>query len=149
MARTRILMSVVPNFQLVLSNARRYGGLCGNKANTKRAIRSVSSRYSAMNRCILRNEESTLTLESKPAASFSKQTVWTLHKAQINKPKNFIRAKFILSPNICDNVENKMVFLFSALMSMYLWVIASHFTHNILNIRALSNIFKCKLLPSY
>ena len=47
----------------------------GNKANTKRAIRSVSSRYSAIKRCILRKEESTLTSASKPAASFSKQTV--------------------------------------------------------------------------
>ena len=141
MARTRILMSEIPNFQLVLSNTRRYGGACGNKAITNRAIRSVSSRYTAIKRCILRKEEPTLTSESKPAASFSKQTVWTLHRAQINKPKNLIRAKFILSPNTCDNVENKMVFLFSALVFMFLWVIIRHYTHKILNIRALVNIF--------
>lgn len=50
-----------------------------------------------MNLCILSNEDSVLAFESKPQASFSKQTVCILHKALITKPKNQMRAKFILS----------------------------------------------------
>ena len=70
-----MLISVAPNFQFVLSIANLYGGLCGSKEKTNRAIRSVSRAYSEMNRWILRKEESTFASVSKPAASLSKQTV--------------------------------------------------------------------------
>src|SRR5450759_4767796 len=116
MPRVRILMFFDPNFQLVLSKASLYGGLWGSRENTNRAIMSESSEYSDINLCILRSDESTLTLVSKPQASFSKQTVCTLHNALINKPKNFIRAKFILSPKNSFNVSDKIVTLFSALV---------------------------------
>ena len=116
MPSVRILMFFDPNFQLVLSKASLYGGLCGSRENTNRAIRSESSEYSDINLCILRNDDSALTLESNPQASFSKQTVCTLHNALINKPKNFIRAKFILSPKNSFNVSDKTVTLFSTLI---------------------------------
>ena len=116
MPRVRILMFFDPNFQLVLSKANLYGGSCGSRENTKPAIMSESSEYSDINLCILRSDESTLTLVSKLHASFSKQTVCTLHNALINKPKNFIRARFILSSKNSFNVSDKIVTLFSALV---------------------------------
>ena len=116
MPRVRMLMFFVPNFQFVLSKTSLYGGSCGSRANINLATRSESSEYSDMNRCILRNDDSALTPESNPQASFSKQTVCTLHNALINKPKNFIRAKFILSPKNSLNVSDKTVTLFSTLI---------------------------------
>ena len=116
MPRVSMLMFFVPNFQLVLSKTSLYGGSWGSKANINLATRSESSGYSAINRCILLSDDSTLTLESNQQASFSKQTVCTLHNALINKPKNFIRAKFILSPKNSFNVSDKTVTLFSTLI---------------------------------
>lgn len=81
-------MFFVPNFQFVLSSTSLYGGLCGSRENTNRAIRSESNVYSDINLWILRKDESAFASESKPQASFSKQTVCTLHNALINKPKN-------------------------------------------------------------
>src|SRR4030065_1829790 len=112
----RMLMFFIPNFQFVLSKTSLYGGSWGNRANINLATKSESSEYSDINLCILRNDDSALTLESNPQASFSKQTVCTLHNALINKPKNFIRAKFILSPKNSFNVSDKIVTLFSTLI---------------------------------
>ena len=50
---------------------------------------------------------------SKAVASFSKQTVCNLHKAQINKPKNFIRARFIFPARISCKAEINWVLLHS------------------------------------
>lgn len=116
MPRVRMLMFFVPNFQFVLSKTSLYGGLCGSRANINLATRSESSEYSDINLCILRNDDSVLTLESNPQASFSKQTVCTLHNALINKPKNFIRARFILFPKNSFNVSDNNVTLFSTLI---------------------------------
>jgi len=64
-------------------------------------------------------------------------------------PKNFIRAKFILSPKNCVNVANKIVFLFSTLVFMYLDAICGNISSKILNIRVLY-VFICKSYsPSY
>jgi len=41
-----------------------------------------------------------------------------LHKALINKPKNFIRAKFFRLPKNLANVSDKMLILFLSLMLM-------------------------------
>ena len=116
MPRVRMLMFFAPSFQLVLSNASRYGGSCGSSANRNLAIRSRSSEYSDINRCILRSDDSVLTSLSKPQAIFSKQTVWTLHNALINKLKNLMRARFILSPKYSFKVSVITVTLLSALM---------------------------------
>jgi hypothetical protein len=62
----------------------------------------VSSMYSEMKRWILQSEDSTFASFSKAVVRFSKQTVCTLQSTQINKLRNFIRAKFILSPKISD-----------------------------------------------
>jgi len=83
-----------PNFQVVLSIARRNGGPCGNMPNINLAIKSVSSRYSAINRCILLREKLVLALLSKTVANSSKPTVCNLHSALIMKTKNFTRARF-------------------------------------------------------
>jgi len=40
----------------------------------------------------------------------------TLHNALINKPKNFIRPRFILSPKDSFNVSDKIITLFSTLV---------------------------------
>ena len=118
MPSVRILMFFVPNFQFVLSKTSLYGGFWGSRENTNLATRSESSEYSDINLCILRSDESAFALESKPQASFSKQTVCTLHNELINKPKNFIRAKFILSPKNSFNVSDKTVTLLSTLVSI-------------------------------
>lgn len=68
------------------------------------------------NRWILRRDESVFTSESKQQASFSNLTVWTLHKALINKPKNLIRARFILLSNASARISDKIVLLFLALI---------------------------------
>ena len=93
-----------------------------------------------MKRWILRSDESTFTSFSKLQANFSKQTVWTLQRAIINKPKNFIRATFIFSPKISDKVESKIVFLLSILVFMYLGAIPASISFKILNI-SISNHF--------
>ena len=111
MANTRILIFVWPNFQFVLSIAIEYGGSCGNSANINLAIKSLSSLYSAIKRCIRRSEESLPQPFSKPQASFSKQTTWTLHRAQINKLMNLIRAKFKLLPKCWTKTEVKSLLL--------------------------------------
>ena len=114
--RVRMFMSFVPNFQFVLSKTSLYGGSCGRRANINLATRSESRVYSNINRCILHSDDSALASESKPQASFSKHTVCTLHNALINKPKNLIRARFILSPKNSVNVSDIIVTLFSALI---------------------------------
>ena len=100
----------------VRSNASLYGGSCGNRAKINLATRSVSSENSDMNLCILRSDDSALASHSKLHASFSKQTVCTLHNALINKPKNLIRARFILSPKNSFSVSDKTVTLLLALI---------------------------------
>ena len=92
-----------------------------------------------MKRWILRSDESTFTSFSKLQANFSKQTVWTLQRAIINKPKNFIRATFILSPKISDKVESKILFLLSILVFMYLGAIPGSISFKILNISILNH----------
>jgi len=69
-------------------------------------------------RCILRRDEFNFAEESKLLTSFSKITVWTLQKKQVNKKKNLIRAKFILPPRNTDNAVDKMLILLSALTFM-------------------------------
>lgn len=64
-----------PNFQLVLSKAKRYGGLSGKSRKINRATKSVSKAYFAINLWILRREDSVFTLPSKAIANFSKPTV--------------------------------------------------------------------------
>jgi len=107
-----------PNFQFVLSSASLNGGLSGSRAKINLATRSESREYSDINLCILRSDYSYFASESKPQASFSKQTVCTLHKALINKPKNLIRAKSILFPKNSFNVSDNIVTLFSTLVSI-------------------------------
>ena len=121
--RVRMLISFVPNFQFVLSSASLNGGLWGSKAKINLATRSESSEYSEMNLCILRSDDSALASESNPQASFSKQTVCTLHKELINKPKNLIRARFILSPKNSFNVSDNIVTLFSTLVVIVILVL--------------------------
>jgi hypothetical protein len=48
---------------------------------------------------------------SKAAASFSKPTVWTLHSAQMNILKNFIRAKFIFPAKFLQRIAINCVLL--------------------------------------
>ena len=81
MPRVRMLMFFVPNFQFVLSKTSLYCGSCSSRENINLATRSESSEYSDINLCILRNDDSAFALESKPQASFSKQTVCTLKKS--------------------------------------------------------------------
>ncbi|OFX17353.1 MAG: hypothetical protein A2033_16730 [Bacteroidetes bacterium GWA2_31_9] len=119
-ARTRILISTVPNFQFVLSIARRYGGSWGSNENISFDMMSVSNTYSAIKRWIRLKEESTLASVSKLADNFSKHTVWTLHKAHINKPKNFIRAKFNLFPKFFDKIKFKLLFLLLNLVFIFI-----------------------------
>jgi hypothetical protein len=64
-----------------------------------------------------------------------------LHSAQINKPKNLIRAKFILSPKIDDNVANKILFLLSALVFKHLVDMCGNISTKILNARVLYHFF--------
>ena len=64
-----------PNFQLVLSKAKRYGGSSGKREKINRATKSVSKVYFAINLWILRREDPVLALPSKAVASFSKPTV--------------------------------------------------------------------------
>jgi hypothetical protein len=74
--------------------AKRKGGLCGNSLNINLEIKSVSRRYAAINRCILRRDELVLALQSNAVANFSKPTVCTLHSVLIIKTKNLTRARF-------------------------------------------------------
>jgi hypothetical protein len=55
--------------------------LTGRRLKISLAIRSESSEYDAINRCILLKEELALEEQSKLFASFPKDTVWTLHRA--------------------------------------------------------------------
>lgn len=66
-----------------------YGGSWVINANINFAIKSLSSWYSVIKHRIRSSEEPLPQPFSKPLASFSKQTTWTLHRAQINKPMNF------------------------------------------------------------
>ena len=99
-----------------------------------------SNRYSDMNRCMLGRKDSIFTSVSKLVASFLKQTVWTWQRVQINKPKNFIRAIFILLPKTSDNVVNKTLFLISILVFMYLRVTCSSISPKKQNVRLLSHV---------
>ena len=94
-----------------------------------------------MKRWILRKDESTLASESKPVASFSKQTVCTLHKALINKPKNFILAKFIRSPKNSANVRDKTLILLLSLVFMEEIVLVTQFQP--IEYQGLIQIFGC------
>jgi hydroxymethylglutaryl-CoA reductase (NADPH) len=63
---TRFKVWVDANFKSIKHEAENHSNL---------AIKLLSSTYSDLKRCILRNEESTLSSESKLTANFSKQTV--------------------------------------------------------------------------
>ena len=106
-------MFCCPNFQLVRSMATLYGGLYGNKLNISLATKSVSRRYLAMNRCILRREELVSALLSNAEANFSKHTVCTLQSALIINTKNFVRARF--HPVRLWKMETNSLFLDSTL----------------------------------
>jgi len=67
-ARTRILISTLPNFQFVLSMTIRYRSSSGSNEN----IISVSKIYSAIKYRISLKDDSALTSVSKLADSFSK-----------------------------------------------------------------------------
>ncbi len=56
-----------------------------------------------------------------------------------------MRAKFILSPKICVNVTNKMLFLLSALGFVHLGCILVGISSKILNVRTLYHF----ILKSY
>ena len=108
-------MFVWPNFQFVLSIVIVYGGLWGRSANINFAIKFVPNAYSAINRWILRNEESVSQLFSNPLAIFSNPTVCTLQSEQINKLMNFIRARFKLLPKHSYKIGVKSLLLFKTL----------------------------------
>jgi len=124
-----MLLFFVPNFQFVLSKTSLDGGSCDSRENTNLETKSDSSEYSDINLCILRSDHSVLTLWPNPQASFSKQTICTLHNTLINKPKNFILARFVLSPKNSLNVSDKTVTLFSSLIFIVENVLATHFQH--------------------
>ena len=100
-----------PNFQFVLSMLSLNGGCSGSSLNINRLIRLKSISKSAKKRCILRILEAIFAVESRHTASFWKFTVWVWHKAQINKPKNFILAKCQL--NSLLRKTNKSLYLHS------------------------------------
>lgn len=117
--RVRMFVFFVPNFLFVLSRTTLYGGSGGRSTNINFATRSESSEYYATNLYILRKKDPVLTLDSKPQANFSKQTVCSLHNALINKTKNLIRTKFILLLKNSFNVSDNTATLFSTLASIF------------------------------
>jgi hypothetical protein len=72
-----------------------------------------------------------------------------LQRAQINKPKNLIRAKFMLSPKIDDNVANKILFLLSVLVFVYLEVILVGIFIQDTEYQDFKYFYSHKLSPSY
>ena len=91
----RMLISVIPNFQFVLSKLNWTLPWIGKSEKISRAIKSESNVKVAINRCSLRIDESALLCESKALASLWNVTVYTLHNAIINIAMSFTLARFI------------------------------------------------------
>jgi hypothetical protein len=116
MPSINMFISVLPNFQLVLSIESVSCSLLGNKLKISFAIKSESSEYDEMNRWIRRNEELSSARVSNALARFSKLTVLAFVKAIINSEMNLIRAKFNLPSKCSFNTGTKLLSLLLTLV---------------------------------
>ena len=94
-ASMKMLMSVFPNCQLVLSMASCNGPIMGSSLNMSRATMSESSVCLAQKRCILRKHDDAEAGESKQAANLEKHTVLALHRAIMKSDMSLMWARLI------------------------------------------------------
>lgn len=102
-----MLMSVLPNCQLVLSMARQNGPFMGSRRKMTRAMRSRSRLNSAKKCWILRKHDDDFAGESKTVDKKLKHTVLALHRATINNDMSLMCAKLMFffkkMFNVSDN----------------------------------------------
>src|SRR5680860_78449 len=112
----KILISVCPNFQLVRSILSFRFSLFGKRLKISFAIKSESKAYWAIKRWIRLKLEAALAPLSNALDSFSKPTVWTLHKAITNMDSNFNRDKLTFPLKWVFNIDMNSLFLLSTLI---------------------------------
>ena len=106
-----MLMSVLPNFQLLLSMARQNGPFMGNRRKMTRAMRSRSRSNLAKKRWILRKHDDDFAGESKTVDKRLKHTAFALHRATTNSDMSLIWARLMFFPKKVTNVSDNSLFL--------------------------------------